>query len=119
MIHRGGRRVSKGLYWSLIDGMVVDVNEGAVLPGGRKVFYVRRPPGGAYVVIPAIVLLVVITLPLTSTMGYLIAWFAPLVIVAGGVLFVCGKLAYYGFRSAAEGWEPLKAYFTGSRKKRK
>jgi len=119
MIHRGGRRVPKGLYWSVVDGTVVAINEGAILPGGRKVFYIRRPPGGAYVVIPAIVLLVVITLPLTSTMGYLIAWFAPLAIVAAGVIFVCGKLVYFAFRSAAEGWEPLKAYFTGSRKKRK
>jgi hypothetical protein len=120
MIHRGGRRVSKeGLYWSIIDGTMVEMSEGAVLPGGRKVIYMRRPPGGAYVVVPAIVLLVVLTLPLTSTMGYLIAWFAPLVIVAAGVLFVCGKLVYYAYSSASEGWEPLKAYFTGKRNKRK
>jgi len=119
MIHRGGRRVTRGLYWSIIDGRMVEMNEGAVLPGGRKVIYIKRPPGGAYLVVPAIVLLVVLTLPLTSTMGYLIAWFAPLAIVAAGFIFVCGKLVYYAYTSASEGWEPLKAYFTGSRKKRK
>ena len=118
MIHRGGRRVPEGLYWSAVDGTIVEVKGGRMLPGTRKVIYIKRPPGGAYVVIPSIILLVVLTLPLTSTMGYLIAWCAPLAIVLGGLIFVCGKLTYYAYRSAAEGWEPLKAYFTGSRKKR-
>jgi len=118
MIHRGGRRVSKGLYWSAIDGTIVEMKEGGVLPGGRKDVYIRRPAGGAYLVVPVIVLLVVLTFPLTSTMGYLLAWFAPLVIVAAGVLFVCGKLVYYAYMSTTEGWEPLKAYFTGRRKKK-
>ena len=102
MIHRGGRRVPKGLYWSAVDGTVVEVREGGMLPGTRKVIYIRRPPGGAYVVIPAVVLLVVVTLPLTSTMGYLIAWCAPLAIVLAGVFFVCGKLTYYAYRSAVD-----------------
>lgn len=118
MIHRGGCRVSEGLYWSAVDGTIVDIKENGILPGGRKVIYIRRPPGGAYLVAPVIVLLVVLTFPLTSTMGYLIAWFAPLVIVAAGVIYVCGKLGYYAYMSAAEGWEPLKAYFTGRRRKK-
>ena len=116
MIHKGGRRVHKGTYWSAVDGTLVEMQEGGVLPGSRKVLYFRRIPGGAWVVIPLLVLVVVITFPLTSTMGYLLAWFAPAALVLGGVLFVCGKLIWHAYMSAADGWEPMKAYFTGKKK---
>lgn len=116
MIHKGGRRVHKGVYWSAVDGTLVEMQDGDVLPGSRKVLYFRRPPGGAWLVVPLLILAVVVTLPLTSTMGYLIAWFAPAAIVAFGVLFICGKLIWHAWMSATEGWEPLKAYFTGKRK---
>jgi hypothetical protein len=119
MIYRGGRMVTKGLYWSIIDGTTVEMNGDAMLPGARKVIYMRRPPGGAYLAVPVIILLVVLTLPLTSMLGYLLAMLAPLVIVVAGVFYVCGKLVYHAYMSASEGWEPLKAYFTGNRKKRK
>lgn len=119
MIHRGGRNVRKGRYWSVVDGTVVELDREGMLPGNRKIIYFRWPKGGAYVVVPVVTLLVVLTLPLTSTLGYMIAWFAPLVIIAAGVLFVCGKLAYYAYYSALEGWEPMKAYFTGKGKGKK
>ncbi len=118
MIYRGGRRVPPGTYWSAVDGTLVDIKEGKMLPGGKKVLYFRRPAGGAWVVIPAVILLVVLTFPLTSTMGYLIAWCAPVAIVVAGVFFVCGKVVYYGYMSAAEGWEPLKAFFTGKKRRK-
>lgn len=119
MIHRGGRRVHKGNYWSVVDGSVVQMNEGGVLPGGRKIIYLRRPPGGAYLVIPMVILLVALALPLASTMGYMIAWIAPLVLIIAGALIICANLIYYAIGSASEGWEPLKSYFTGKKKKKK
>jgi len=112
--YRGGQRVRKGEYWNLMDGSLVDVTgEDEMLPGRRGLWYMRRPPGGPWVIVPACVVLYVLTLPLTSTFGYLVAWFFPAALVLGGALYVMFRILSGLFDAASIGWRPFEAFFKG------
>lgn len=117
---RGGQRVSTaGSFWNLADGTRVDIPDGGGrMPGTRKTAYIRRPAGGAVTATIVCIVLYVVTLPLTSTLGYLFAWFFPAALVLIGLAVIAWNIAFGIYDSATMDWSPFMAYLRGKRDKR-
>lgn len=119
MLKLGGSYAAKGTYWSAVDGSLHDMTGGGVLKGDPGDLYIRRPAGGAFVVVPAIAVLYALTFPALGPLAVLAGWVIPLV----GVVLVASvglmKAATYTSELAAVGWRPVNAYFAGLRNKGK
>ncbi len=62
----GGLTVGKGTYWNLSSGESIDVADKKVLPGDRRVKYLRIPTMGIFLLGPFLGLLFVCSIPLMS-----------------------------------------------------
>lgn len=117
---KGGQRVNAaGSYWNLADGTRVDIPDGGGrMPGSRKSAYIRRPPGGAVTATLSCIALYIITLPLTSTLGYLFAWFFPAALVLIGLAVIAWNIAFGLYDTATMDWSPFMAYLRGKKDKK-
>lgn len=120
VINKGGMVVEKGLYWSPVDGQRVNVGEEGMLPGDGSKSYLRISPFALLVIAPFFGMMYVIFLPLFGIGVFLVSWLVPLIGTLATVAItgvkVCSRSAG---RGAFFGWNPTRAYFTASGKKRR
>lgn len=119
MLRLGGSFVEKGIWWSAVDGKLTDMSGGGKLPGEMGTLYIRRPAGGAFVVIPVVAALYALTFPALGPLAVAIAWAIALVGMAAVAVSGLARSASYTRELAAMGWRPVQAYFAGLKKRGK
>ena len=106
---KGGQKVGKGTYWDLRKGHRIDISHEGVLPGDETATYFRMSPGVMLLFGPIVGLLYAILMPVIG-----IATVAALAVrkVLGGMFNLVAK-------SISFGWQPLSAYLSGKKTKKK
>jgi hypothetical protein len=106
---KGGHKVGKGTYWDLRKGHRVDISHEGVLPGDETVNYFRISSGIMLLLVPIVGLLYAVLMPIIG-IATVAAFIARKVL--GGMYNLVAK-------SISFGWQPMNAYLSGKKKKKK
>lgn len=109
LTYRGGNKVQKGTYWDLAKGERIDVDAEGVLPGDRKIIFVKLPVAAVLLAGPFI--------------GLLYAVFLPFIGIAMTLMLVGKKLitgiVHVAVKSTSFGWRPIESYLDGKQRKKR
>ncbi len=119
MLRLGGSFVSKGSWWSAVDGTITDMSVGGNLPGGMGALYIRRPAGGMFLVAPVLAVLYALTFPALGPAAVVIAWAVALMGMTAVAVYGITRAASYTQETAVMGWRPVHAYFAGLKRRGK
>lgn len=106
---KGGHRVGKGTYWDLRKGHRIDISHEGVLPGDETATYFRISSGVMLLLGPIVGLLYVILMPIIGITT----------VAAVAVRKVLGGMYNLVAKSISFGWQPMNAYLSGKKKKKK
>jgi hypothetical protein len=107
MLTKGGQKATAGIYWNMMNGERVDLEQADVLPGDAGTMYIKAPSA--------------VMLAAGPVLGAIFAVFLPLIAIVTAVTLLGGKIIE-GMAIAARsgvifGWRPIESYLTGRRKK--
>jgi hypothetical protein len=106
VLYRGGERAGKGTYWSLKNGVRVEMATEGVLPGGEASRFMKAPPVLMFPLAGLLGVIYLAALPAISVA--LLAWMA-VGKALGGLLALSG-------RGLSFGWRPATAYLAGRKR---
>jgi hypothetical protein len=119
-LYRGLQPVTKGSYWSAIDGRRVIMRRDGMLPGDGDARYLKMSPLGLFIIGPLFGATFVTFMPLLGIGVFFIVCLVPLIGTLGSVAVagarVCCSIAS-GRTSVS--WTPTRASFAGVRNRKR
>ena len=109
MRHKGGQKVGKGIYWNIVEGDRIDIDDEGNLPGNEESTYVKLSSVLMLILGPVLGLAYVIILPFMA-IGTVVVLLVRK--VSGALLNLGSKIVYFE-------WRPTEAYLAGKKKRKR